>query len=50
MALKFLPEAFTSGLDRFIRTFRKRGPLVVGRDGIRIDAFLSMPVSHWLAG
>jgi len=34
------------GLDRFVRTFRKRRPLVVGRDGLRSAAFLSKPVSH----
>lgn len=38
------------GLDRFVRTLKKRRPLVVGRDGLRSAAFLSKPVSHWLAG
>ena len=38
------------GLDRFVRAFRRSRPLLVGRDGIRIEEFLSKPVSHWVAG
>ena len=42
------PEALP-GLVRFRQAFRKSRPLLVGRDGIGIAAFLSKPVSHWLA-
>ena len=38
------------GLDRFVRAFRESRPLVVGRGGIRIEEFLSKPVSHWVTG
>ncbi len=41
------PEALP-GLFRFAQTFPKSRPLLVGRDGIGLEEFLSKPVSHWL--
>ncbi len=41
------PEALP-GLFRFVQTFPKSRPLLVGRDGIGLEEFLSKPVSHWL--
>ena len=38
-----------SGLLMFSKAFNSQRSLLVGRDGIDLDDFLSKPVSHWLA-
>jgi hypothetical protein len=36
------------GMASFTETFRGARTLLVGGDGIALEAFLSMPVEHWL--
>ncbi len=36
------------GLDAFTRTFPRARPLVVGGDGVPLEAFLERPVTAWL--
>jgi predicted AAA+ superfamily ATPase len=38
-----------SGLEAFSAAFKPKRTLLVGRDGIRIDEFLSYPIEHWIA-
>ena len=38
------------GLARFAQSFPKSRTLLVGRDGIGTEEFLSKPVAHWVAG
>jgi uncharacterized protein len=38
-----------SGLEAFSAAFKPKRTLLVGRDGIRIDDFLSYPIEHWIA-
>ena len=39
-----------SGLDAFTETHRAKRVLIVGAEGIRIQAFLSQPALHWASG
>lgn len=41
------PEALP-GLEAFAEAFKPKRTLLVGRDGIAIEDFLSRPVEHWL--
>ncbi|MFN2378528.1 MAG: ATP-binding protein [Candidatus Binatia bacterium] len=41
------PEAFP-GLAAFAAAFQPKRTLIVGGDGIELEAFLTRPVSHWL--
>ncbi len=38
-----------AGTDAFARAFKPQRSLLVGGDGIAIDAFLAEPVEHWVA-
>lgn len=38
------------GLDAFLRAFPPARPLVVGGDGVPVEAFLERPVRAWLTG
>lgn len=41
------PDSFP-GLSDFTATFKPKRSLIVGRDGIALEEFLTKPVEHWL--
>jgi hypothetical protein len=38
------------GMESFVAAFHPGRTLLVGTDGIPLEAFLSKPVSHWVGG
>jgi len=45
--LTALCNSFPAPLDAFSIAFKPQRTLLVGRDGISVEEFLSQPVRHW---
>ena len=38
------------GLAAFAEAFKPKRKLLIGGDGITVEAFLARPVEHWISG